>query len=109
MSKKIRKQPIDAYFRDLPGRWRPAPKGKKSDNLLEPWILKHGLALEVASGHKLVCWCDVCGVVVAQADDKRMIGSTDGNVWEWSDPVDFGDLDSELGDHRRFSQIPLLS
>jgi len=84
---KRRKDPIDAYFRGLPGRRRPAPKGKKSDDLLEPWILERGLELEAAAGHKLRCWCEVCGVQVA-ADL----------------PVSENDV-LELGDHRHDDDV----
>lgn len=105
MSRKTRKQPIDAFFRDLPGRWRPGPKGKKSDDLLEPWILERGLALQADTGRRLVCWCDECGVVITTTDGESVLGTTVENRWEWSDPIALDPLDSGLDDHRHDEDV----
>ena len=90
MSEKRKKKLIDAYYRELPGRWRPAPKGTKGDKILEPWILERGLALEAETGTKLTCWCEVCGEVVAAdspdshpKDDHRHDEDVDAGLIRW--------------------------
>ncbi len=110
MTKRRPRKPVDAYFRGLPGRWRPGPKGKKSDDSLEPRILEKGLALEAETGHKVVCWCEECGVVIARIEgnssgDDHILGRVEGTEWEWSEPLGADLLAAPVGDHRHDDDV----
>lgn len=109
MSSRRPRKPVDAYFRGIPGRWRPAPKGKKSDNLMESWILERGVELEAQTGHKLVCWCEVCGVVVARSEggeaDDHLLGTPQGDDLQWSEPLGPDLLAAPVGDHRHDEDV----
>ncbi len=76
---------------------------------MEPWILERGLELEAETGQKLVCWCEVCGVAIAQSGNKEtldhLLGTPAGDGWEWSEPLGPDLLTASVGDHRHDDDV----